>query len=410
MPRIADVTSFGGTVKRYEIHPDPDRLQRYGITLAAIAKRDGQQQRQRRRRLPLPGARSCENVRSIGLIGGGLDPMQSKRLFEAKDSARGGRLPAQRREPPAPRDPLDRRRLGQQSARQGRRPGRRRPAAAARGNRRRRAWSSATRRGSGRWASAGRSRDEQGRELQDADGNVVWIDEDDKVQSIVLLRQHEQSLPALHDVKEKVKELNENPGQLLPGVKIEPYYDRTELIDVTTETVRENLLVGMVLVVAVLLMFLSNVRTALIVAINIPLALLFAFAMLFLRGKSANLLSIGAVDFGIIVDSSVIMVENIYRHLSAGETSGSAAEGADPPRDRRDRPAAVVLDGDHGLRLPAAVHDARSGRADLRPDGRDLRLRPGRRAAAGGAARAGAVPAASCGSSSRRRTTSWSAG
>ena len=73
----------------------------------------------------------------------------------------------------------------------------------------------------------------------------------------------------------------------------------------------------MVLVTVILLMFLSNVRSALIVAINIPLALLFAFAVLFLRGKSANLLSIGAVDFGIIVDSSVIMVENIYRHLSS---------------------------------------------------------------------------------------------
>ena len=144
----------------------------------------------------------------------------------------------------------------------------------------------------------------------------------------MLLRQHEQSLPALHDVKEKVKELNENPGQLLPGVKIEPYYDRTELIDVTTETVRENLLLGIVMVVAVLLMFLSNVRTALIVAINIPLALLFAFAMLYARGRSANLLSIGAVDFGIIVDSSVIMVENIYRHLSG-------TEGADLPLKQR---------------------------------------------------------------------------
>ena len=121
--------------------------------------------------------------------------------------------------------------------------------------------------------------------MKDAQGNVQWLDEDDKVQSIVLLRQHEHSLPALHDIKEKVEELNENPGQLLPGVKIEPYYDRTELIDVTTETVRENLLLGMVLVVAVLLMFLSNVRTALIVAINIPLALLFAFAMLYARGQ-----------------------------------------------------------------------------------------------------------------------------
>ena len=90
------------------------------------------------------------------------------------------------------------------------------------------------------------------------------------------------------------------------------------MIHVTTDTVQENLLAGLGLVTLVLFMFLSNVRGVLIVAVNIPLALLFAFAVLFLRGKSANLLSIGAVDFGIIVDSSVIIVENIYRHLSSG--------------------------------------------------------------------------------------------
>src|SRR5262249_45576662 len=114
------------------------------------------------------------------------------------------------------------------------------------------------------------------------------------------------------------EELNQ-PGFLPPGVKIVPYYNRTELINRTTDTVQENLIVGMALVTAILLMFLGNVRAAVIVAINIPLALLFAFGVLFLRGKSANLLSIGAVDFGIIVDSSVIIVESIYRHLSAGE-------------------------------------------------------------------------------------------
>src|SRR5205085_228108 len=130
-----------------------------------------------------------------------------------------------------------------------------------------------------------------------------------------LLRKNEDSLPALKDVKIKVEELNHpESGRMLPGVKIEPYYDRTELINLTTETVRENLIVGILLVTMILFMFISNVRAALIVAINIPLALLFAFSVLFLRGKSANLLSIGAVDFGIIVDSAVIMVENIYRH------------------------------------------------------------------------------------------------
>src|SRR5262249_53208317 len=129
----------------------------------------------------------------------------------------------------------------------------------------------------------------------------------------------EQSLPALEEVKAKVRELNASAGRLPPGVRIEPFYDRTKLIELTTETVRENLLLGMGLVTVVLLMFLSNVRAAVIVAVNVPLALLFAFAVLYERGKSANLLSIGAVDFGIIVDSTVIMVESIYRHLSAGE-------------------------------------------------------------------------------------------
>ncbi|HKI38212.1 MAG TPA: efflux RND transporter permease subunit, partial [Gemmataceae bacterium] len=152
----------------------------------------------------------------------------------------------------------------------------------------------------------------------DDKGNLVWRDEQDKVQCIVLLRKGEDSLPALKDVEKKVAQLNDPAsGKLLPGVFIEPYYDRTELISVTTDTVQENLLVGIMLVVVILFMFISNVRTAFIVAINIPLALLFAFAVLFLRGKSANLLSIGAVDFGIIVDSSVIMVENIYRHISS---------------------------------------------------------------------------------------------
>ena len=151
-------------------------------------------------------------------------------------------------------------------------------------------------------------------------GKTLSRDEDDKVECIVLLRKDEYTLPALADVRKTVEELN-NPrnGRLLPGVSIETYYDRNDLVNVTTDTVKENLLLGMALVSMILLMFLSNVRGALIVAFNIPLALLFAFTLLYARGKSANLLSIGAVDFGIIVDSSVIIVENVYRKLCAGE-------------------------------------------------------------------------------------------
>ena len=150
---------------------------------------------------------------------------------------------------------------------------------------------------------------------------------------------------------------------MLPGVEIVPYYDRKELTNLTTHTVVENLLIGMGLVFVILLIFLGNVRTAVIVAINIPLALLFAFSALFLRGKSANLLSIGAVDFGIIVDSSVIITENIYRRLVSGEDAGDAAEDPHLPRGERDRPRTAVFHADHGLRVHSAVRLGGSGGA-----------------------------------------------
>ncbi len=151
----------------------------------------------------------------------------------------------------------------------------------------------------------------------------VGHDETDKVQCIVLMWKDADTMPALVDIKAKVAEMNDPAsGRLLPGMKIVPYYDRTNLLHLTTETVTENLCLGVALVVAILFMFVNNIRTAIIVAINIPLALLFAFTVLYLRGKSANLLSIGAVDFGIIVDSSVVVVENVYRNLASGNHPG----------------------------------------------------------------------------------------
>ncbi len=132
-------------------------------------------------------------------------------------------------------------------------------------------------------------------------------------------------------------------GRLLPGTEIEPYYDRTELLHLTTETVTENLCLGVALVISILFMFVNNIRTAIIVAINIPLALLFAFTMLYVRGKSANLLSIGAVDFGIIVDSSVVVVENIYRNLASGNYPELPHQGADLDLREGDRSRALVL-------------------------------------------------------------------
>ncbi len=223
----------------------------------------------------------------------------------------------------------------------------------------------------------------------------VGHDEDDKVTCIVLLRKGEDTLPALKDVEAKVKQLNDPAtGRMLPGTEIEPYYDRTDLLHITTETVTENLCLGVALVITILFMFVNNIRTAIIVAINIPLALLFAFSMLYLRGKSANLLSIGAVDFGIIVDSSVVVVENIYRNLASGNHPESAHQGADPSLREGDRPRAVVFHVDHGLRLRAAVCHDRTGGAALRAHGADLRVLPGRGPVAGPDALSGVVHAA----------------
>jgi cobalt-zinc-cadmium resistance protein CzcA len=387
VPRIIDITSSGGTVKRYEIHPDPHRLKMLGITLQQLqtaitngnANVGGDY---------LFQGHLVLNVRGIGLIGGGQDPMASKDVLglettecseylktldslsvEEKARLTEAFLRGQVKPPLSAEEERQlkelRRIVGARAASKAaaslreedaRRIREIRQIVVATANnipilvdqlveggpklRTRLAANAAPGNGSGNGATSyeedlgnqgvvvgyqtrlGQTslsrpkRGEDGPEIHAAkDG---WIDEPEKVQSIVLLRKGEDSLPALRDVEAKVEELNK-PGRLLPGVEIEPYYDRTDLINVTTETVRENLLLGMILVTVILFMFLSNVRSALIVAINIPLALLFAFSMLFLRGKSANLLSIGAVDFGIIVDSSVIMVENIYRHISSGE-------------------------------------------------------------------------------------------
>ncbi|MBV8481684.1 MAG: efflux RND transporter permease subunit [Verrucomicrobia bacterium] len=139
--------------------------------------------------------------------------------------------------------------------------------------------------------------------------------DDDIVQGIVLMRRGEESLPTIHRVEEEVKKIN-TTGILPPGVHLEKIYDRSELIAVTTHTVLHNLVVGIVLIFLIQWIFLGNLRSAIIVALTIPFALFFAIIIMLLRGESANLLSVGAIDFGLIVDATVIMVENIYRHLS----------------------------------------------------------------------------------------------
>jgi heavy metal efflux system protein len=149
-------------------------------------------------------------------------------------------------------------------------------------------------------------------------GIVGQDDDEDIVQGIVLMRRGEQSLPTIRRVEAEVEKIN-TTGILPPGVRLEKIYDRRELINVTTRTVLHNMIFGIVLIFLVQWIFLGNLRTAVIVAATIPFALFFAITIMVLRGESANLLSVGAIDFGLVVDATVIMVENIFRHLSEGE-------------------------------------------------------------------------------------------
>lgn len=324
VPGVSGVSGVGGTVKRYEVQPDPDRLWRFGITMLQLenalerANVNGSGD-------SLVQGEQTNVVRSLGLIGQGQDPQQlvlgtddpveAARILRAEEASRCKEIRqivvASVNNVPVRVDELvyggpkldaegfsnvDNANLMSGGVIVGYK----------------------TRLGLA--AISYPKTDAQGKRLTDADGKPAWIDEPDVVQGIVVLYKGQESLPALQGALAKIEEL-QRTRKLLPGVKIIPYYNRTALIDRTTETVHENLFVGMALVTTILIMFLGNVRAALIAAINIPLALLFAFGVLYARGKSANLLSIGAVDFGIIVDSTVIIVESIYRSLSQGEST-----------------------------------------------------------------------------------------
>ena len=314
IPGIADVVSSGGLIKRYEIQPDPDRMKRYGITLEQLQKAIADSNDNVSGDYLIQGETAAV-VRGLGLIGRGRDPMQRILTMSGADEAASylrdeeqRRLKQIRQIVLASTNNLPVRvgdiveggplKPGQETSTQGV------------------IVSNQTRLGK---VALSRPREDEHGRLLDAQGNLVWEDDDEVVQGLVLLRKGAESLPALKLVQAKIHELNNTPGRLPPGVRIEPFYDRADLINATTETVEENLLVGILLVSVILLMFLSNIRSAIIIALNLPLALLFAFGALYARNESANLLSIGAVDFGIIVDSTVIMVENIYRVISSGK-------------------------------------------------------------------------------------------
>ena len=143
---------------------------------------------------------------------------------------------------------------------------------------------------------------------------------DDAVEGVIMMRRGEQTQNVLKGVEAKTTQLNE---QILPpDIKVRPYYDRSDLVQLTIDTVEHNMVMGMILVLVVLMCFLVSMRAAIIVALTIPLSVLFSFIFLHAQGVAANLLSIGAIDFGILIDGTLVMVENIFRVL--GEREGTS--------------------------------------------------------------------------------------
>ena len=163
-------------------------------------------------------------------------------------------------------------------------------------------------------------------------GIAGYNDVDDIVQGIVLMRRGAASVPTIRRVEAEVDKINQS-GILPPGVSIQRIYDRSDLISITTRTVLHNMVAGIALIFLLQWAFLGNVRSAVIVAMTIPFALSFAIGLMVLRGESANLLSVGAIDFGLVVDATVIMVENIFRHLA----EASAHRGTGPSQLHRMR-------------------------------------------------------------------------
>jgi cobalt-zinc-cadmium resistance protein CzcA len=260
VPNVVDVVSFGGTTREYQVRVDPDKLISYGLSI-------GQLEQQLANNNVNAGGSFIEaglqqlNVRSIGLYRNVADIGETVVKGQNGTPLRIGDIGAVRQGPKI--------RLGQ-----------------------------------------------IGKAIHRADGRI--LDNDDVVMGIVLLRKGAQSDETLRGIHAKVKELND---QILPhGVRIVPFLDRSDLVHYTTHTVLHNLTEGMILVTIVLFLFLGNVRGAMIVALTIPFSLLFASICLDLRRIPANLLSLGALDFGMVVDGAVVMVENIVRHLGRRNT------------------------------------------------------------------------------------------
>ena len=255
VPDIVDVASFGGPTREYQVRVDPNKLIAYGLSLAQV------EQQLTNNNVNAGGSFIQEglqqiNVRSVGLVDRAQDIERTVIVTKNGTPLRVKDIAAVSQGPKI--------RLGQFA-----------------------------------------------RGIHHEDGKIV--DNDDVVSGIVLLRKGAAADTALKGIHKKVEELN---NHILPrGVKVVPFIDRSDLVHFTSHTVLHNLTEGMILVSIVLFLFLGNVRGALIVAATIPFSLLFASICLDLRQIPANLLSLGALDFGMVVDGAVVMIENIVRHL-----------------------------------------------------------------------------------------------
>src|SRR5271169_508724 len=255
VPNIVDVASFGGPTREYQVRVDPNKLIAYGLSLAQVEQQLTNNNANAGGSFIEAGLQQI-NIREVGLVRNVQDIQETVIISKSGTPLRVKDIAVVAQGPKI--------RLGQFA-----------------------------------------------RAIHKEDGKI--IDNDDVVSGIVLLRKGANADEALVGIHAKVKELNDRI--LPPGVKIVPFIDRSDLVELTTHTVLHNLTEGIILVVVILFVFLGNVRGAFIVALTIPFALLFAATCLKLKGIPANLLSLGALDFGMVVDGAVVMVENIVRHI-----------------------------------------------------------------------------------------------
>ncbi len=258
VPNVVDVASFGGPTREYQVRIDPNKLIAYGLSLAQVEQQLTNNNANAGGSFIEAGLQQI-NVREVGLVKNVRDIENTVIMTKSGTPLRVKDIAVVSQGPKI--------RLGQFA-----------------------------------------------RAIHREDGKI--IDNGDVVSGIVLLRKGANADEVLAGIHAKVKELN---NQILPpGVKVVPFIDRSDLVHFTTHTVLHNLTEGIILVVVILFLFLGNVRGALIVALTVPFALLFAATCLKLKGIPANLLSLGALDFGMVVDGAVVMVENIVRHMSHG--------------------------------------------------------------------------------------------